>query len=361
MTGPRGRCTPRERIESESTDPCFCPFRDCVAEAAERGDRCIDMCYGWFNDSGDIIGNYLCVEDCNKLLNMDLQACQEAYERCAHKPITPPPAPRPWKTQDMKDRSAHSANNWTLAGVGFGCAATAAGLLLGGFPLAAGVTAIWLGAAAGFSGFEVWDFTNMAIDPPDPNFDTISQPEPPTPPVISPNAEVSASLATALNAVLTNMAQSVGLGRAVVIAMEKASGAEEANDSQARDRQLTAEREFAGEWASVIERAAPLRRRAATRLEDAFGRPSLSMTEAFNLRHEILASGWPVPMVDFLHQYGDQAGMSRRDQQDFLTAITIRLADVSLLTTTLPDVVAARVLNASERRVVVALREFAAQ
>jgi hypothetical protein len=39
-------------------------------------------------------------------------------------------------------------------------------------------------------------------DPPDPDFNTISQPDPPTPPVITPANEISAPMAELLNAML---------------------------------------------------------------------------------------------------------------------------------------------------------------
>jgi hypothetical protein len=80
------------------------------------------------------------------------------------------------------------------------------------------------------------------------------------------------------------------------------------------------------------------------------------MTEALRLRSEILASGWPTSIRDTLANYG----MSGQLQEQALRRMTIGLLDLSALTVTLADMIAAHVLDTPEEEVVVALREFAA-
>jgi hypothetical protein len=211
----------------------------------------------------------------------------------------------------------------------------------------AGMILVFAAGGAGFAWIAA-DLADLAVDPPDPDFDIISQPEPPTPPVIVPNEDLSAAVATALNAVLTNQAQSCGLGRAVVTARNKANAAEAANDLDARDHT---------EWANIFERAAPLRRTAARHVARAFGRTPISKMEAFSIRSEILASGWPTPIRDQLADYG----ISGQLQEEVLRTMRSRLGNLSALTISFADMIAARALNRPEKQVIAALREFAAQ
>jgi hypothetical protein len=233
----------------------------------------------------------------------------------------------------------HASNAaWVGTAVfGVGTAAVPIIVAIGGMGPWAGAS-LTITFAAGAAGF-VWIATRLGdlnIDPPDSDYDTISQPEPPTPPIIVPKEDLTAPVATALNAVLTNQAQSVGLGGAVVTAINKAGAAEAANDLDARDRQLTASREFATEWANLLEGAAPLRRSAARRVAHAFGRTPISKMEAIRLRSEILASGWPTPIRDKLADYG----ITGQLQEEVLRTMRGRLGDLSAFTISLADMIA---------------------
>jgi hypothetical protein len=291
--------------------------------------------------------------ECLDMHNAELDGCSNELWRCRGLPR--PPTQR--FSASQKNKYNHSANHYNKAAGVLGFAAVTAALLLYRHTAIGAAVGFFFGAFALGCVLHGVDLSDLAIDPPDPDYDNISQPEPPTPPIIAPNAELSASLATKLNAVLTNQAQSAGLGRAVVTAINKASAAEAANHLQARDRQLTASRGFATEWASVFERAAPLRRNAATHFGQAFGRSPISAMDAIGLRSEILASGWPKVIVDMCDQYG----ISGQRQEEVFRTMTSRLADLSALTVSFPDLIAAAFLSRPEKQVVEALREFASQ
>jgi hypothetical protein len=268
-----------------------------------------------------------------------------------------PPPPRFSKAQ--KDIFRFGARYGAKAAVtiGAGIAVIGAGrVALGVTGPAGAVASLFLAASVAYCGWRTVDLNALVNDPADADFNTISQPEPPTPPVITPANELSAPMAELLNAILTNQAESVGFGGAVVTAINKAGAAEAANDLGARDRQLTASRGFAMEWASVLEQAAPLRGDAANLAIAAFGSNPIPRTEAILIRSEIVASGWPTSIRDMLANYG----MSGQLQEEVLRRMRIGLQDLSAVTVTLADMIAARVLDTSDEEVVVALREFAA-
>jgi hypothetical protein len=348
------RCTPEER----TVDPCWCDFLDCQADEANL-TKCLRVYNDMYYRTKEISLEEALqgMRECGLIANDELNVCNQNLWRCRGSEGEPP------RFSPDKKRAFGRASNAAWKGtavIGFGAGvlavgATVAGASLGPLAIAAMIVC-FAGAGAGFAWIAA-DLSDLSIDPPDPDFDAISQPEPPTPPIILPNEELSAPMATALNAVLTNQAQSVGLGRAVVTAINKANTAEAANDLEARDRQLTASRGFATEWANVLEGAAPLRRNAARRFAHAFGRTPISKMEAIRLRSEILASGWPTPIRDMLAQYG----ISGQLQEEVLRTMRSRLGDLSALTISLADMIAARALNGPEKKVVAALREFAAQ
>jgi hypothetical protein len=57
----------------------------------------------------------------------------------------------------------------------------------------------------------------------------------------------------------------------------------------------------------------------------------------------------------------DQYGISGQRQEEVLRSMTSRLADLSALTVSFPDLIAAAFLSRPEKQVIVALRAFAAQ
>jgi len=198
--------------------------------------------------------------------------------------------------------------------------------------------------------------SNLSLDPLDPHFQTIIRPAPPKPPIITENDGLSAPAATALNAMLANQAASVGLGRAVDISLNRADGAEAANDLVARDRQLAASRMFASQWAQVLEDGTSYRAEAASQLITlGVGNVSISLTDARRLRSEILESGWTDPIPDMLTRYGIRG----RRRKEVLAQMTARLYDTPALTVELADMLAPSALVAAEVEVIGALREFA--
>jgi hypothetical protein len=246
---------------------------------------------------------------------------------------------RPTKrfSDDEKDAFARGSSAWWKASGVFGFAGVASAAIgpLLGLGLAGVGVGIVLGAAAAWAAWNATNVSDLSLDPVDPHFHTIIRPAPPKPPIITENHGISAPAATALNAMLANQAVSVGLGRAVIISLNRAEGAEAANDLVARDRQLAASRMFAGQWAQVLEDGISLQSETASQLTTlGVGNVSIPLTDAPRLRSEILVSGWPQPIQEMLTRYGIR-GNRRKEVLGRMTAglydtpaLTVKFADM---------------------------------
>jgi hypothetical protein len=99
-----------------------------------------------------------------------------------------------------------------------------------------------------------------------------------------------------------------------------------ANDSEARDRQLAAARDFANQWADTLMEAAGLRPMVALVLSnpeiDAF---SISQSELWEIQHEIVASGWPEELIGTLTHFK----ISDEDQSRILRKGTSMLNEIT--------------------------------
>jgi hypothetical protein len=353
------RCEPWER----DVIPCLCNLKDCQLDVSERT----------FHDASKILelqhaGSITAVqanekiEECYAVAAEAYAACGDQHRRCQG--LDPnDSAPKRFSERQRADFGRASNAAWRAsAGLAFAAVVVTFGAPIIGAAIGVGALAgssLAVGLAAGAAGcaFGATWFSDIATDPADRDFGTITQPEPPTPPAIKAVEELSKPIAMLLNALLTNQAESVGLGRAVVTALNKSQSAEAANDLDARDRQLTASRGFAAEWAGVLEKGASLRSDAAPEVAaTAFGGIPVPTLEAIRLRSEIFASGWPAPIRGMFADYG----ISGQLQEDVFRQMRIRLIDLSALSATLADVIAARDLDKPEEEAVAALREFAA-
>lgn len=95
----------------------------------------------------------------------------------------------------------------------------------------------------------------LALDPPDPNFTEIAAPVTPatSQQPILPGDDFTQAQADAFNALLNNLQQGIGLGRAILTSFNRASGAQLANDSYWMAQQLQAARTYAGQYADVLD------------------------------------------------------------------------------------------------------------
>jgi hypothetical protein len=350
------RCTPQERANVLLV--CLCEFRDCQLDVSERANDANVEILELLNQ--DAISQSVAlgaIDENHRLAQEGYAVCVDQYRSCAG---LEPIERRSKRFSDPQKAALNRSSNaaWR-ASAAFGLAGvvvTSIGFATLGGLAGVGVGLVFAAATAG-SAWAATSYSDLAIDPPDPDFDTITQPEQPIPPVIISAEELSEPIATQFNKLLANQAVSIGLGRAVVAGINKSQTAEAANDLDARDRQLTASRRFAAEWASVLEKDARLRWDTARLLAaTAFGSIPIPKVEAIRIRSEILASGWPTSIRNMLADYS----ISGQFQEDVLRQMRIRLIDLSALNVTLSDLIAARALATAEEELVAVLQEFAA-
>jgi hypothetical protein len=198
--------------------------------------------------------------------------------------------------------------------------------------------------------------SDLAFDPPDPNFSVIAEPNPPTPPTITPEEGIAEPMAAALNAMLTNQADGIGLASALDTTLNRAQGATAAGDLAARARQLEAARRYAQSLTTVLAQAASLRSEAADRVrESEIGDFSPSEIEALTLRSDIIKNGWPPSVQEMLDRYGLNAAQKKYA----LTQFTSRLDDISALTISAPEAIRSSAFAGDELTLIGILQVFA--
>jgi hypothetical protein len=156
-------------------------------------------------------------------------------------------------SEDAQNAARNGAAAAGTVAVGLGVAAlvcaTSAGIACG----PALVWALGLGAAA----FEVESIGlgYLADDPADPNYTEIILPDTPTTsrqPFL-PGEGLTQEQAHAFNELITNVEQGIGLAPAILTSLERATGAQAANDTYWTAQQLNAARRYAGQLALLME------------------------------------------------------------------------------------------------------------
>lgn len=355
------RCTDAEWAQMADINPCLCPFRECLMQAAEAQLACNTAVLNKYRDiitlhPEDVEAMMAEYAECRALHTSLLRGCSDEFRNCAGLPPLPPDAPS-FAADHKRRLSRGSSIAADVAGVlAFGAVASVSipALVLGSVgagAVGAGVAFCILAFATNRVGGALRD---AALDPPNPDFSTITRPSRLILPPITPAGELTQPLAARLNAVVANYAESAGFARAVVTALEKAQGAELADDRAARDRQLTASKEFAGAWAVVLELSAGLRAAAANMFGEIFGTEAIPLEEVTRLRSEIVSSGWPTLIRDQFRNF-TSGGES---VEGVLESMTAHLLDTSALTVSLADALRAPILAGVEVELATAIREF---
>ena len=161
---------------------------------------------------------------------------------------------------------------------------------------------------------------------------------------------------TTLNEWLSSLAKGVSFANALVSAINRAQGAEVAGDSEARERQLAAARDFANQWADTLVEAAGLRSIVAVALSNLkIETISISQSELWEIQSEILASGWTKEIIDTLAHFK----ISDEDQSRILRKATAGLNDITEVTASLVDNLNDPDFTSQESEVIAVLKEFA--
>jgi 6-phosphogluconolactonase (cycloisomerase 2 family) len=186
---------------------------------------------------------------------------------------------------------------------GFGVAAGVAALIA--CPPCAAIAAVAVGLSGGFGAMSAYGWFQSA-DPPDPNYKAIEQPAKVTMPVITAGSGVTADIAFAGNAVLGNMAESVGLEHAFTVTIEREWGAYDANDASWVTRQGNAAKQYATQLADSLDRSYQLRRAFATAVDNdaGSGLPSDISSQVPAALAALLAAPVPAATTTLYHQAG---------------------------------------------------------
>lgn len=170
---------------------------------------------------------------------------------------------------------------------------------------------------------------DVANDPIDENFQEVPEPVAIELPQFIVEDGVDEVQVTTVNEWLRTEARGTSFANAFITAINRAQGAQVADDSEARDRQLAAARDFANQWADTVMQAAGLRPMVALLLSNPeMERFSISQTELWEIQHEIVASGWPEELIDTLTHFK----ISDEDQSRILRKATSMLNNITEVT-----------------------------
>jgi hypothetical protein len=206
-----------------------------------------------------------------------------------------------------------------LLAVGAGASAAAA-------PISGTLT---IGAA--LEGGIAWYYaTKLAHDPPDPNYTSIAQPNPPQfAPVVAGNG-ITQQEADAFNALFSNQEQQLGLLNASSTSLNRSSGAFDAGDSYWFNQQKLAAAGYNQQFAALMNAEPALLTNLQTALTNAGFSLTLASTDVTNFEQQVATNGLPQLLLSDLQQ----AGLSSTD----ITGVTNMLIvqDPTAVAGTLP-------------------------
>src|SRR5215471_17629092 len=166
-----------------------------------------------------------------------------------------------------------------------------------GFGLTAG--AVWLLSAL---------LNRLALDPSDPNFTVIALPVTPAFEQVVAGGSVTQAEADSINALLTNLTQSIGLAQAAITSINRANGAADAGNSFWETQQLQAAAQYAQQLSSLLGAQPVLRANFVAALQAAnFAPLQVSIFDALNFESNVSFSGLPAFLVNDLTSLGADA------------------------------------------------------
>jgi hypothetical protein len=203
-------------------------------------------------------------------------------------------------TQAQKTFFSQAATALTVPAAGFAdlavlCTGTLAGAPICGLPsalLTAGFT-----TAAALSGA-------ISLDPSDPNYMQIATPVTPNIPPVGSQAGIPQIVTGAVNALLQNQAQIVGLEQALVTTLNRAQGASDANNAYWLQQQLDAATLYLGQLSQLYSQMAGLLTQLSSALTAAGLNVTLTANEVLNFEVQVAASGLPAAVVAAMQQFG---------------------------------------------------------
>jgi hypothetical protein len=193
----------------------------------------------------------------------------------------------------------------------------------------------------------------LANDPPEDDFQDIPRPQAIQLPEITVDELINDNQALALNQWLSNMADSVSYASALASAINRAQGAEVAGDTEARQKQIAAARTYASGWADTLAVSASIRAQVAVAL-NMNAAINISPTDLLTIQAEIIESGWPEDVTDFLTHFH----VNTEEQAQILQEATSVFNNVTSVSGSLSDNLNDPDLALQESELIAALREF---
>jgi len=154
-------------------------------------------------------------------------------------------------TQRLSDEAKCTLEKATRSFFWLGIILGGAGLVLAPFCPPCAVVVEVVAIFAELAAVYAW---SAADDPVDPNYTVLANPDPPRVPLIQPGQGVNANAASAINALLQEMANLIGQSRATLTSLNRAQGAWIAHDRTWEERQMRAAAGFAEAQASALDR-----------------------------------------------------------------------------------------------------------
>jgi hypothetical protein len=148
--------------------------------------------------------------------------------------------------------------------------------------------------------------TLLAIDPIDLNYTVIPIPSPPSFTPVTAGNGLSQADADAFNAVLTNEAQMVGVLRATITSVNRASGAESVGNTFWAAKQTNAISGFMVQFGGLLTQEANLRGTLVTTLNaDNFPAVTITPDEVLSFESNLAFNDWSPLQLSFLQEIGD--------------------------------------------------------
>jgi choice-of-anchor C domain-containing protein len=246
----------------------------------------------------------------------------------------PEPPPVPKKTPEQQAQLGHASNAmWIACSVLAISAAVVAVVATGG---AAAVAVASLGIGSGIYGVLASKFSDLAIDPPDPDYTATVVPHNIPLPAYVAGSGISPAAADALNALRLVQEDESGLADAMVAALFKAEGAAAAHDATWERTQTLAAADFAHQLATDLNSEPPLRSAARGALE-AGGFPVFTVSEA---QAAAAQAAWDSPGLTPALKDAVTLGGARPDMGDRLHARANSLSPTSFVQQNILDLLA---------------------
>jgi hypothetical protein len=196
----------------------------------------------------------------------------------------------------------------------------------------------------------------IADDPIDNNFKSLARPRPPRPVFVKdqPGTPIDADVANAINAVLENQANAIGLGRAIMTSLNRAQGAAVANEPTYERMRMKNARQYASRLAIVLRESAGLRSKAVSELHKADLVFKLTEDQAYNIRGRLLEKDARSRFRRYLSKYGMDSGESKEIERRFLS----QLGDFHQFEAAFPNVLSEPKLASAESEIASCFEEF---